>query len=200
VSSWRVTGSLKWDALARFTYRARKVFQLANQEAHRLSHGWVGVDHLLLGLVKDDFGLASRVLRGRGCFLCPGRAEVEKAAAAAPQGVTPGSLPWDADIRRAVERAADQADQLRHPRAGTGHILLALLDGAAAAVVRVFAEATPEPGAIRDRVLAGLAETNWAAVEEFDGHGRFGACLEWGPSSSGAVAEPGAAPDGGADF
>jgi ATP-dependent Clp protease ATP-binding subunit ClpA len=157
------------------------VFQLANQEAHRLGHDHVGAEHLLLALVKDDYCLASRVLRDRGCFLQMGRAEVERSAVAALVWATPGVLPWVADVHRVVGRSAEEASQLRHPGVGTGHILLALLDEAAA-VARVFSAAAPDLADIRARVLAGLAGTNWAAVEAYENAERFGPWPEWGPS------------------
>jgi ATP-dependent Clp protease ATP-binding subunit ClpC len=189
VSAWRVPEFPSSNPVARFTFRARKVFQLANQEAHRLNHGRIGAEHLLLGMVKDDYGLASRVLRDRGCFLRTGRAEVEKSAPAPPEGVTPGALAWAADVHRVVRRAAEEASRLRHLRAGTGHVLLALLDGAPATAARVFSAAAPDLVDVRARVLAGLAETNWAVVEEYEGGERFGPCPEWGPPPS---HEPGA--------
>jgi ATP-dependent Clp protease ATP-binding subunit ClpC len=166
VNSWRSLGVPKWDRLAHFTFLARKVFQLANQGAHRLNHDRLLAEHLLLGMVKDDIGVASWLLRDQGCSLLPARAQVEKAGSATSGAVTAGSLPWTADISDAVERASEEGQRLGHPFVGTGHLLLALLSGSAATVERVFADAAPDLAVLRTWVLAGLAGSNWVVVEQ----------------------------------
>jgi ATP-dependent Clp protease ATP-binding subunit ClpC len=163
------------DPLAGLTYRARKMLQLANQEAHRLNHGQLAPDHLLLGLVKDDYGLASHILRGTGCYLPPARAAVERAIPAAT-GVAPGWLAWTSDLGRVVERAAAAAAELGYRRAGTGHLLLALLAESPETAARVFGPAGPGVDDIRAQTVGALATTNWAAVEEHMAYASSGPC------------------------
>ncbi len=195
MNSWSSLGVPKWEPLARFTFRARKVFPLANQEAHRLNHDRLGVEHLLLGLVKDDFGVASWLLRAQGCLLLPARVQAEKAESATSGAVSAGSLEWEAGVFDAVKGASEEAQRLGHPLVGTGHLLLALLSKSAATVARVFAEAVPDFVVLRAWILAGLAGSNGVVVEQDAFPQNY---LEFTPSScEGDSAEPGTPDDQG---
>src|SRR6516162_6160972 len=77
----------------RFTDRARKVMQLANQEARRLNHEYVGTEHILLGLVKEGSGVAANVLKNADIDLRKIRLEIEKIVQSGPEMVTMGKLP-----------------------------------------------------------------------------------------------------------
>ncbi len=77
----------------RFTDRARKVMQLANQEAQRFNHEYIGTEHILLGLVKEGSGVAANVLKNLDVDLRKIRMEVEKIVQAGPDMVTMGKLP-----------------------------------------------------------------------------------------------------------
>ena len=84
----------------RFTDRARKVMQLANQEAQRFNHEYVGTEHVLLGLVKEGSGVAANVLKNLDVDLRKIRVEVEKIVQAGPDMVTMGKLPRRLGPRR----------------------------------------------------------------------------------------------------
>jgi ATP-dependent Clp protease ATP-binding subunit ClpA len=123
----------------RFTDRARKVMQLANQEAQRLDHEHLGTEHLLLGLVKEGSGVAAAVLKDLGIDLQALRLEVEKLVRSRPDQVTMGRLPQTPRAKKAVEHAIAEARNLGHNYVGTEHLLLGLLregDGAGAEVLR----------------------------------------------------------------
>ena len=77
----------------RFTDRARKVMQLANQEAQRFNHEYIGTEHILLGLVKEGSGVAANVLKNLEVDLRKIRIEVEKIVQTGPDMVTMGKLP-----------------------------------------------------------------------------------------------------------
>ena len=77
----------------RFTDRARKVMQLANQEAQRFNHEYIGTEHILLGLVKEGSGVAANVLKNLDVDLRKIRLEVEKIVQSGPDMVTMGKLP-----------------------------------------------------------------------------------------------------------
>jgi ATP-dependent Clp protease ATP-binding subunit ClpC len=77
----------------RFTDRARKVMQLANQEAQRFNHEYIGTEHILLGLVKEGSGVAANVLKNLEVDLRKIRLEVEKLVQSGPEMVTMGKLP-----------------------------------------------------------------------------------------------------------
>lgn len=121
-----------------FTDDARKVMALANQEAQRWNHEYIGTEHILLGLVKEGSGVGSSVLRNLGIDLRKVRLEVEKLVKRGPEMVTMGKLPQTPRAKRVIEFAVEEARRLNHNYVGTEHLLLGLLretDGVAAAVL-----------------------------------------------------------------
>src|SRR6478736_3513975 len=122
----------------RFTDRARKVNALANQEAQRLNHEYIGTEHILLGLVKEGSGVGANVLRNLDVDLRKVRLEVEKLVKAGPEMVTMGKLPQTPRAKKVIEYAIEEARNLNHNYVGTEHLLLGLLrehDGVAAQVL-----------------------------------------------------------------
>ncbi len=122
----------------RFTERARKVMQLANQEAQRFNHEYIGTEHMLLGLVKEGNGVAANVLKNLGVDLRKIRLEVEKLVQSGPEMVTIGKLPQTPRAKKVIEYSMEEARNLAHSFVGTEHILLGLLreqDGVAAQVL-----------------------------------------------------------------
>lgn len=110
-----------------FTDRSRQVMRLANQEAQRFNHEWVGVEHVLIALIKEDRGVAANVLKNLGIDLRKVRLEVEKLVQIGPEMVTMGKLPQTPRLRKAIEYAMEEARNLQHQYVGTEHILLGLL-------------------------------------------------------------------------
>ena len=122
----------------RFTDRARKVMQSANQEAQRFNHEYVGTEHGLLGLIKEGSGVAANVLRNLDVDLRKIRNEVEKIVQAGPEMVTMGKLPQTPQAKKVIEYAIEEARNLNHNYVGTEHLLLGLLreqEGVAAQVL-----------------------------------------------------------------
>jgi len=122
----------------RFTDRARKVMQLANQEAQRFNHEYVGTEHILLGLVKEGSGVAANVLKNLDVDLRKIRVEVEKIVQSGPDMVTMGKLPQTPRAKKVIEYAIEEARNLNHNYVGTEHLLLGLLreqEGVAAQVL-----------------------------------------------------------------
>jgi len=122
----------------RFTDRARKVMALANQEAQRLNHEYIGTEHILLGLVKEGSGVGANVLKNLDIDLRKVRMEVEKLVKAGPEMVTMGRLPQTPRAKKVIEYAIEEARNLNHNYVGTEHLLLGLLrehDGVAAQVL-----------------------------------------------------------------
>jgi ATP-dependent Clp protease ATP-binding subunit ClpC len=111
----------------RFTDRARKVMQLANQEAQRFSHEYIGTEHILLGLVKEGSGVAANVLKNLDIDLRMIRLEVEKIVQAGPDMVTMGKLPHTPRAKKVIEYAIEESRALNHNYVGTEHLLLGLL-------------------------------------------------------------------------
>ncbi|MBU6208919.1 MAG: NDP-hexose 4-ketoreductase, partial [Planctomycetes bacterium] len=122
----------------RLTDRARKVMALANQEAQRFNHEYIGTEHILLGLVKEGSGVGANVLKNLGIDLRKVRLEVEKLVKSGPEMVTMGKLPQTPRAKKVVEYAIEEARNLNHNYVGTEHLLLGLLreqDGVAAQVL-----------------------------------------------------------------
>ena len=122
----------------RFTDRARKVMALANQEAQRFNHEYIGTEHILLGLVKEGSGVGANVLKNLDIDLRKVRLEVEKLVKSGPEMVTVGKLPQTPRAKKVIEYAIEEARNLNHNYVGTEHLLLGLLreqDGVAAQVL-----------------------------------------------------------------
>ena len=122
----------------RFTDRARKVMALANQEAQRFNHEYIGTEHVLLGLVKEGSGVGATVLKNLDVDIKKLRLEVEKLVKSGPDMVTMGKLPQTPRAKKVIEYAIEEARSLNHNYVGTEHILLGLLresEGIAAQVL-----------------------------------------------------------------
>lgn len=113
--------------------------QLANQEAQRFNHEYIGTEHILLGLVKEGSGVAANVLKNLDVDLRKIRLEVEKLVQSGPDMVTMGKLPQTPRAKKVIEYAIEEARNLSHNYVGTEHLLLGLLredEGVAAQVLR----------------------------------------------------------------
>jgi ATP-dependent Clp protease ATP-binding subunit ClpC len=111
---------------------------LANQEAQRFNHEYIGTEHILLGLVKEGSGVGANVLKHLEIDLRKVRLEVEKLVKSGPDMVTMGKLPQTPRAKKVIEYAIEEARSLNHNYVGTEHLLLGLLreqDGVAAQVL-----------------------------------------------------------------
>lgn len=113
------------DRFDKFTERARRVFSLAQEEAQRLQHNYIGTEHLLLGLVREQDGIAAHVLQNLGVELEKARSAVEFIIGRGDRIIL-GEIGLTPRAKRAIELAVDEARQLHHPYIGTEHLLLAL--------------------------------------------------------------------------
>ena len=109
----------------RFTDRARKVLQLAHQEAQRLTHHSVCTEHVLIGLLKEDSGVAAAVLKNLNLTLVAVRRETEKVIRSS--GHTGDKLPQTERVKKVIEHSIEEARGLGHNYIGTEHLLLGLL-------------------------------------------------------------------------
>jgi hypothetical protein len=166
----------------RVTDRARKVMQLANQEAQRFNHGYIGTEHILLGLVKEGslaqgcVGVAATVLGHFGIDLRKVRLEVEKIVSFGPD-VHPGArMPQTPRAKKVVEYAIDEARRLNRSEVGTGALLLGLLREQEGVACQVLTNLGLELTAVRREVQrlvgggpgspADEGHPPWAAVHE----------------------------------
>src|SRR5512145_3292353 len=167
----------------RFTDRARKVMQLANQEAQRFNHEYIGTEHILLGLIKEGSGVAANVLKNLDVDLRKIRLEVEKLVQSGPDMVTMGKLPQTPRAKKVIEYSMEEARNLNHNYVGTEHILLGLLreqEGVAAQVLMNLGLKLEE---VREEVLNLLGH----GMEGAEGSERAGSA---GAAPQGAGGEP----------
>jgi ATP-dependent Clp protease ATP-binding subunit ClpC len=153
----------------RFTDRARKVMALANQEAQRFNHEYVGTEHILLGLVKEGQGVAANVLHNLQVDLKKIRLEVEKIVKSGPNMVTMGKLPQTPRAKKVIEFAIEEARNLGHNYVGTEHLLLGLLrehDGVAAQVLMNLGLKLDDVRAEVLNILGASQEAEGAGQEE----------------------------------
>ena len=172
----------------RFTDRARKVMQLANQEAQRFNHEYIGTEHMLLGLVKEGTGVAANVLKNLEVDLRKIRLEVEKLVQSGPEMITMGKLPQTPRAKKVIEYSMEEARNLNHNFVGTEHILLGLLreqEGVAAQVLMNLGLKLEE---VREEVLNLLGN----GLEQGEGGERGGreSGGEGAPSKSGKSKTP----------
>jgi hypothetical protein len=111
----------------RFTDRARKVMQLANQEAQRFNHECIGTEHLLLGLLREGAGVAAHVLKNLDIDLRKLFLEIEKIVQPGPEKRIMGMLPQTPRVKQVIKYALEEAENLNHKFIGTEHLLLGLL-------------------------------------------------------------------------
>ena len=137
----------------RFTDRARKVMQLANQEAQRFNHEYIGTEHILLGLVKEGSGVAANVLKNLEVDLRKIRMEVEKIVQSGPDMVTMGKLPQTPRAKKVIEYAMEEAKNLNHNYVGTEHLLLGLLREQEGVAAQVLMNLGLKLEDVRDEVL-----------------------------------------------
>src|SRR5262245_54180619 len=98
----------------RLTDRARKAMAMANHEVQCLNHEYIGTEHILLGLVKEEWGVAAVVLRDLDIDLTKLRKEVERLLSRGEDKVTMGKLPWTPRVKKAMEYAILEARDLNH--------------------------------------------------------------------------------------
>jgi ClpA/ClpB-like protein len=140
-------------AFSRFSDRARLVVVLAQDEARRLGHNYIGTEHLLLGLLVEGEGIGARALQEAGITLDTARAGVEEIVGCGQE--TPGGhLPFVSQAKKVLELALRESLRLNHNYIGTEHILLGLLREGEGAGAQIIAAAGVQPGQLRDSVLA----------------------------------------------
>ncbi|MDP1661988.1 MAG: Clp protease N-terminal domain-containing protein, partial [Phycisphaerales bacterium] len=181
----------------RFTDRARKVMALANQEAQRFNHEYIGTEHILLGLVKEGSGVGANVLKNLDVDLRKVRLEVEKLVKPGPEMVTMGRLPQTPRAKKVIEYAIEEARNLNHNYVGTEHLLLGLLrehDGVAAQVLMNLGLKLEQ---VREEVLNLLGAGPGGEEEASGGSASSGGASSKEPAAGSGSGEGSAAARGG---
>ena len=139
----------------RFTERARQVVVLAQDEARRLRHNYIGTEHLLLGLLREEEGLAARVLESLGVALDDVRSQVARIIGQGDEVAT-GMIPFTPRAKRVLELSLRESKAIGHNYVGTEHILLGLARENEGVASRVLLDHGIDAESIRDAVLAML--------------------------------------------
>jgi ATP-dependent Clp protease ATP-binding subunit ClpA len=150
----------------RFTDRARKVMQLANQEAQRLHHEYIGTEHILLGLVKEGSGVAANVLKNLDIDLRKIRSEIDKSIQMGPDVVTMGTLPQTPRAKKVIEYTVEEARNLNHNYIGTEHLLLGLLREEEGLAAQILVNLGLGLEKVRNEVLQFLGHETGAAKHD----------------------------------
>ena len=162
----------------KFTERARRVILLAQEEARRLTHDYVGTEHLLLGLIRLGEGVAATVLQSSGIDLAKIRLEVENMVGSGGGSLTLGEIPFTPRAKKVLELAVEEAQKLGHSYIGTEHILLGLMreeEGIAARILqqlgvdlkKVRQETVNLLGGETDISSSGKQKTNTPTLDAF---------------------------------
>jgi hypothetical protein len=154
------------DRFDKFTDRARSVLMFSQQEALRFNHNYIGTEHILLGLLRVDDGLAARVLRGMGVELDKARTAVEFILARGDRPIV-GEVGLTPRAKRVIELAIEEARGLEHNYIGTEHMLLGLVregEGIAAGVLESLGVNLDKVRHEVIRVLAAASATSPAAM------------------------------------
>ena len=146
----------------RFTEKAIKVIMLAQEEARRLGHNFVGTEQILLGLIGEGTGIAAKTLKGMGVNLKEGRAEVEKIIGRG-SGFVAVEIPFTPRAKRVLELSWDEARQLSHNYIGTEHLLLGLVREGEGVAARVLENLGVDLAKVRSNVIRMLGETRSTA-------------------------------------
>ncbi len=144
--------------LNRFTQRAQKVILLAQKEAKRLNHDYLGTEHILLGLVALGEGVAAMVLNSLGVEINKLREEVEKIVGTGENILVLGDVPFSPRAKRVLELAIEEARNMNHNYVGTEHLLLGLLREGEGVAAKVLIEMGLSLDTVRQQVLGILGE------------------------------------------
>lgn len=146
----------------RFTEKAIKVIMLAQEEARRLGHNFVGTEQILLGLIGEGTGIAAKTLKSMGVNLKDARVEVEKIIGRG-SGFVAVEIPFTPRAKRVLELSWDEARQLGHNYIGTEHLLLGLIREGEGVAARVLENLGVDLTKVRSHVIRLLGESGAAA-------------------------------------
>src|ERR671926_93313 len=151
----------------RFTERARQVVVLAQEEARTLKHNYIGTEHILLGLLREEEGLAARVLESLDITVERVRAQVVRIVGSGEE-VTSGQIPFTPRAKKVLELALREALSLGHNYIGTEHILLGLVRENEGVAARILLDFDADAEKIRNEIIRMLSGRARREVEELE--------------------------------
>ncbi|MFA5160864.1 MAG: ATP-dependent Clp protease ATP-binding subunit [Elusimicrobiales bacterium] len=154
----------------RFTDRAQKVILIAQEEAKRLNHDYVGTEHILLGLVALGEGVAAQVLTNLGVDFKKVRQEIEKIVGTGDNMMLLGEIPFTPRAKKVLEYAVEEAQHMGHSYIGTEHILLGLIREEEGVAARVLENLGLKLDAVREAVLEFIGEGDEPQEQQRQSH------------------------------
>merc|ERR1712032_1067166 len=142
----------------RFTEKAIKVIMLAQEEARRLGHNFVGTEQILLGLIGEGTGIGPQILKSMGINLKDARVEVEKIIGRG-SGFVAVEIPFTPRAKRVLELSLDEARQIGHNYIGTEHLLLGLIREGEGVAARVLENLGVELSKVRSQIIRSLGDS-----------------------------------------
>jgi ATP-dependent Clp protease ATP-binding subunit ClpC len=167
----------------RFTERARQVVVLAQEEARTLKHNYIGTEHILLGLLREEEGLAARVLESLDITVERVRAQVVRIVGSGEE-VTSGQIPFTPRAKKVLELALREALSLGHNYIGTEHILLGLVRENEGVAARILLDFDADSEKIRNEVIRMLSGPGGRRQGQGSGSGGSGSGPGEGKKSS----------------
>ena len=147
----------------RFTEKAIKVIMLAQEEARRLGHNFVGTEQILLGLIGENTGIGPKVLKAMGVNIKDARVEVEKIIGRG-SGFVAVEIPFTPRAKRVLELSLEEARQLGHNYIGTEHLLLGLIREGEGVAARVLENLSVDLSKVRSKIIQSLGENTEVAT------------------------------------
>ncbi len=172
----------------RFTEKAIKVIMLAQEEARRLGHNFVGTEQILLGLIGEGTGVAAKVLKSMGVNLKDARIEVEKIIGRG-SGFVAVEIPFTPRAKRVLELSLEEARQLGHNYIGTEHLLLGLIREGEGVAARVLENVGVDLSKVRTQVIRMLGETTEVTAGPSSGRTKTPTLDEFGSNLTNLAAE-----------
>lgn len=172
----------------RFTEKAIKVIMLAQEEARRLGHNFVGTEQILLGLIGEGTGIAAKVLKSMGVNLKDARVEVEKIIGRG-SGFVAVEIPFTPRAKKVLELSLEEARQLGHNYIGTEHLLLGLIREGEGVAARVLENLALDLSKVRTQVIRLLGDTAEVSTGSGQNKGKTPTLEEFGSNLTQKAAE-----------
>jgi ATP-dependent Clp protease ATP-binding subunit ClpC len=141
----------------RFTERAKQVVVLAQDEARALRHNYIGTEHILLGLLREEEGLAARVLESLDITVEEVRAQVARIIGPGDEPIVSGQIPFTPRAKKVLELSLREALSLKHNHIGTEHILLGLVRENEGVAARILLDFDADAEKIRNEIMRVLS-------------------------------------------
>jgi ATP-dependent Clp protease ATP-binding subunit ClpC len=141
----------------RFTERAKQVVVLAQEEARALKHNYIGTEHILLGLLREEEGLAARVLESLDITVEEVREQVKRLVGQGDEDIVTGQIPFTPRAKKVLELALREALALGHNYIGTEHVLLGVVRENQGVAARILLDFDADAEKIRKQIMSVLS-------------------------------------------